>query len=213
MLTEEILNPFIKGLIISLSLIISIGPQNAFVIRYGLARKFVIPVILTCIFGDLVLIAIGVFGTAKIFEEYRYAALIGSIAGIIFLLYFSFSCFRNALNIHKGLEVTSSIAGNLKTVILQGLAFTFLNPIALIDTILLIGGVSSQYSQKPQLIAYFLGSLAGSIIWFISIGLFSAALYPIFQKPIAWKILDLCTGCLMIIIAYFLGKHIYLEYC
>ncbi len=47
---------FLKGLGISASLIIAIGAQNAFVLRQGLLRQYVLTCALICTLCDMVLI-------------------------------------------------------------------------------------------------------------------------------------------------------------
>jgi L-lysine exporter family protein LysE/ArgO len=53
----------ISGLLFGLSLIVAIGPQNAFVVRQGALRRHVGIVVAICAASDVVLIAAGVSGT------------------------------------------------------------------------------------------------------------------------------------------------------
>lgn len=206
------LDPLINGFIISLSIITSVGPQNTFVIRYGLARRFVPYILLTCILGDFILIGIGIFGTAEIFEQYKYAPLIMGIIGMTFLVYFSIKYFKSAFTQVENIEIGKRVSDNLKKVTLQLLALTFLNPTVITETIILIGGVSSRYSTKAEIIAYFIGTMLASITWFSLIGIFTKVMFPLFQKQISWRILDVFSGSIMLIIAFVLGKNLYEKY-
>ena len=49
------------GLMLSLSLILAIGSQNAFVLRQGILRQHVLPIVLFCAVADTILITTGVF--------------------------------------------------------------------------------------------------------------------------------------------------------
>ena len=51
---------FLQGLVIGLSLIIAIGPQNLFVIQQGLKKSYVFSVCLICSVSDTILIIIGI---------------------------------------------------------------------------------------------------------------------------------------------------------
>ena len=51
---------FTQGLIIGLTLIIAIGPQNLFIIQQGLKKSFVFIVCLICSISDTFLIIIGI---------------------------------------------------------------------------------------------------------------------------------------------------------
>ena len=69
------------GLLTGLSLIIAIGAQNAFVLRQGLARQYVGPVVAVCALSDAALIVAGVSGIGAVVELTRVLALsIGSPA-------------------------------------------------------------------------------------------------------------------------------------
>ena len=51
---------FIQGLIIGLTLIIALGPQNLFVIQQGLKKSYIFTVCFICSFSDTILIIIGI---------------------------------------------------------------------------------------------------------------------------------------------------------
>ncbi|KKL18780.1 hypothetical protein LCGC14_2472080, partial [marine sediment metagenome] len=56
------LTSFLPGFALSLTLIMAIGAQNAFVLRQGLRREHVLPVVLLCAGSDALLIGAGVAG-------------------------------------------------------------------------------------------------------------------------------------------------------
>ncbi len=50
-MTHELLPAFTKGFVLSAGLIIAIGAQNMFVLRQGLKREHVRPIVLFCASG------------------------------------------------------------------------------------------------------------------------------------------------------------------
>ena len=54
--------PFLEGIAFGASLIIAIGPQNAFVIQQGILRQHVFLAAFVCTFVDVVLIIVGAAG-------------------------------------------------------------------------------------------------------------------------------------------------------
>ena len=52
----------LTGFLLGLSLILAIGPQNAFVLRQGLLGRHVLAVVLFCSLADAALIIVGVAG-------------------------------------------------------------------------------------------------------------------------------------------------------
>ena len=53
---------FLSGFLLGLSLILAIGPQNAFILKAGLTKQFVPLLCLVCATSDAILILAGVFG-------------------------------------------------------------------------------------------------------------------------------------------------------
>jgi L-lysine exporter family protein LysE/ArgO len=76
------------------------------------------------------------------------------------------------------------------------LAFTFLNPHVYLDTVVLLGGLSAQYSG-PARLAYGLGAAVASFIWFFALGYGARLLTPLFSKPQAWHVLDMIIAGVM----------------
>ena len=84
----------------------------------------------------------------------------------------------------------------LGAVIVTTLGVTLLNPHFYLDTVILLGGVSSQFMGESR--RYFwIGAVSASTLWFISLSLGGQMLAPLFKKPIAWRILDsmVCATC------------------
>ena len=66
---------------------------------------------------------------------------------------------------------------------------TFANPHVYLDTVVLIGSVSQQFSGNNKL-AYVLGASLASFVFFFSLAYGAKFLSPIMQRPIAWQFLD-----------------------
>lgn len=192
---------FIKGFVVTISLIVAIGAQNAYILKLGLLRQHILKAVLFCIFSDFLLISLGVFGLGFFIKDNQI--LINSIAifGILFLSFYAFLSFKSAFK-NESLKIDDNIKTNpLKEVIALLFVFTYLNPHTYLDTVLLIGGIGANIDQSLKL--YFLvGAVLASSIWFFSLGFGARVLIPLFKKPITWKILDISIGIFMLIISY-----------
>jgi L-lysine exporter family protein LysE/ArgO len=82
---------------------------------------------------------------------------------------------------------------------MMSLAFTWLNPHVYLDTVVLLGAISTKYEMTK--IQFGLGAVSASFIFFFALGYGAKALLPIFQKPISWKILEFMIGVVMVSIA------------
>ena len=195
------LDIYLKGFIVTISLIMAIGAQNAYILKLGLLKQYVLLAVLMCITFDFILISAGVFGLGYFIQGNQL--LINGIAifGIIFLCFYAIISFRSAFK-NASLQVDGTVKTNpLKQVVSLILVFTFLNPHTYLDTILLIGGIGANI-QNDLKIYFLLGAISGSASWFILLGFGARLLIPLFKKPITWKILDISIGIIMLIIAY-----------
>ena len=95
---------FISGFLISISLILALGPQNVFVLRQGLLRSHVFASCLVCSISDALLIAAGVLGVGLFISEIEGLATWMSIGASIFLIFYGLLRVKSALN-PKGLEI------------------------------------------------------------------------------------------------------------
>lgn len=195
------LDIYIKGFVVTISLIMAIGAQNAYVLKLGLLKQYVLLAVLMCIFFDFLLIAAGIFGLGYFIQGNQI--LINSIAvfGIVFLIIYAMLSFKSAFK-NESLQIDGNAKTNpLKEVITLILVFTFLNPHTYLDTVLLIGGIGANVQNEFK-IYFLLGAASASAIWFFSLGFGARFLIPVFKKPITWKILDISIGIFMLFIAY-----------
>ena len=190
---------FISGFLISISLILALGPQNVFVLRQGLLRSHVFASCLVCSISDALLIAAGVLGVGLFITQIEGLAIWMSIGAAIFLIFYGCLRIKSALN-PKGLEIDDSESKDLWSTMLAGLAFTYLNPHVYVDTLLLIGGASSSYTGDDKLI-FGIGAATASFVFFFSLGYGAKSLSPLLNNPESWKIIDLFIAGIMFTVA------------
>lgn len=192
---------FLKGFVVTFSLIVAIGAQNAYVLKLGLLRQHVLKAVLFCTFSDFLLISAGVLGLGFFIQGKQI--FINSIAvfGIIFLCFYAFTSFKSAFK-NESLQIDDKVKTNpLKQIITMLFVFTFLNPHTYLDTVLLIGGIGANIEAESKVVFLF-GAVLASATWFTLLGFGARFLIPLFKKPITWKILDTSIGFIMLIIAY-----------
>jgi L-lysine exporter family protein LysE/ArgO len=190
---------FIPGFLLGLSLIVAIGAQNAFVLRQGLRREHVFAICLVCALSDAVLIAAGVAGFGALVTAVPWLAPVMRFGGAAFLLAYAvrslISAWRNSGALNPSDEVRKSLAATLATC----LAFTWLNPHVYLDTIVLLGSVSTRYAGHR--LAFALGAMSASFLFFFSLGYGARLLRPLFANPRAWRVLDGVIGITMLLLA------------
>jgi L-lysine exporter family protein LysE/ArgO len=190
---------YIAGFSLGLSLILAIGSQNAFVIKQGLKNNHVFLVCSVCAISDAILISLGVLGFGAIVAKFPQIEEVARYGGAAFLLVYSILSFKSAFTQHHALGKASTAKGSLLQTIAICLAFTWLNPHVYLDTVILLGSISTQYAPHQNLFA--MGAVTASLLFFFSLGYGARLLAPIFNKPKVWKIFEFVIGVVMALIA------------
>ncbi|CAB4954236.1 MAG: amino acid transporter [Actinobacteria bacterium] len=194
----------IPGFLAGLSLIIAIGAQNAFVIRQGLTKKFVLLTVLICAFSDALLIALGASGLGALIKSNKNILEFVRWFGVIYLLWFAFKSAKSAFK-QATLDSAGDASADKKSVILTVLALTFLNPHVYLDTVILLGSISNQFGSDKWFFAF--GGMLASFTWFTAIGFGARSASRFMARPIFWKILDSLIAVIMLSIAAFLAFY------
>lgn len=188
------MSTYLSGLLLGFSLIMAIGAQNAFVLKQGLLRQHVLAVVLVCAVSDALLIALGVFGFAGLLSQQAGLILAMKWLGAIFLFGYGLRSFYQAYRTQQGLHALEQNTSTLRQTLILCLTFSWLNPHVYLDTVVLLGSISSQYSDK---LAFAAGAITASFVFFLSLGYGARLLEPFFESPKAWKILDGLIGVIM----------------
>lgn len=180
---------WLSGLTLGASLVVAVGAQNTFVLRQGLRREHVGPIVAVCLGLDAILMTLGVNGVAAALGA--HPVLLKSIgwAGAGFLLWYAAQAAWRAWSGQALATGGNGGAQPLAPVLLQALACTLLNPHVYLDTLLLVGAVGAQ--QAPALRGAFVaGCVGASAVWFVGLGFGARLLAPVFARPVAWRWLD-----------------------
>ncbi|ARD38271.1 hypothetical protein B6E78_01565 [Edwardsiella ictaluri] len=187
---------------ISSGLLVAIGAQNTFVIRQGVKREFVFTVSATCFICDFILMCVGVLGVGEVVNKNEILLSLLTVAGVLFLLWYGIRSLKSA---YYGESILISngdaVKSTLSKIIITTVSFSLLNPNIWIDTVAIVGGVSSTIDET-QRINYLAGALTASFIWFFSIGYLAAWLSKIFIRPLFWRMGDFLIGLYMLYIAW-----------
>lgn len=179
---------FMKGFGVGAGLIVAIGAQNAFVLTQGIKRQFWIIIPLICALCDAVLISAGVSGMGHILSENENFTLIARWGGAAFLFLYGSMALRSVFR-SDTLEMGRSTITTLKGAVLTTLALTLLNPHVYIDTVLLMGTIGNCF-QGEKRVMFAAGAISASCVWFFSLSMGGTLLKSLFQRPVAWKVLD-----------------------
>ncbi len=202
------LGPALTGGSLGLTLIVAIGAQNAFVLRQGLRREHVGPVVAVCALIDALLIAAGVAGLAQVLGTRPALATALTLGGALFLAGYGLRALWRAAR--PGALQAAAGSGGLtrRQAVVQALGFTVLNPHVYLDTVLLVGSVGAQQDAGTARWAFTLGACAASLLWFGALGYGARWLAPVFARPRAWQVLDGLIGLTMLLLSALLWRRL-----
>jgi L-lysine exporter family protein LysE/ArgO len=187
-MTPDMTQAALTGFFTGLSLIVAIGAQNAFVLRQGIRRAHVLPVVLICAVSDAVLIATGVFASARVSAAFPPILPLMRWGGAAFLLVYGAKAALSAWRGGGHLEAAQGQEQRLLPVMGLTLALTWLNPHVYLDTVVLLGAVSARFPEAQT--GFALGAMSASTIFFFSLGFGARFLGPLFARELSWRVLD-----------------------
>ena len=139
------------GFALGFSLILAIGAQNAFVLRAGLMRRHVLPLVLVCAISDAVLIAAGVAGFGALVQSYPAIVDYLRYFGAAFLVVYGLRAFLSAMRGGSAMERGADENDLWKSIAIC-LMLTWLNPHVYLDTVVLVGSLAAQLRTLGSLV-------------------------------------------------------------
>lgn len=190
---------FVSGALFSLSLIVAIGAQNAYVLRQGALRSHVGTVVLICAASDVVLIAAGVAGVgAMVVHRPGLLTVVRDAGGALLVAYAAIAARRAVRAAQPSLNARRA-GPTRRSVAAATLGFTWLNPAVYLDTLVLLGTVASAHPAARWWFAT--GAAFASVAWFIGLGFGARLLTPVLRNPQAWRLLDAFVAVVMTVTA------------
>jgi L-lysine exporter family protein LysE/ArgO len=197
---QAVVNASFDGLLTGLSLIVAIGAQNAFVLRQGLRRAYVGPVVTVCTVSDWVLIVAGVAGIGVVVQHAGWALQAVRWFGVAFLAWYGLSSAWRARRPASSLSAARDGSAGRPVVVRRMMALTWLNPHVYLDTVMLLGSIANAHGS-PGRWWFAVGACLGSTLWFAGLGYGARFAAGLLATPRAWQVLDLLIAATMLGIA------------
>ncbi|MEU0497257.1 L-lysine exporter [Mycobacterium sp. NPDC006124] len=180
-------SPLLVGFLASFTLIAAIGAQNAFVLRQGIRREHVLPVVALCTLSDAALIAAGIAGVGALIAAHPAMLRVVTYGGAAFLAGYGLLAAKRAWR-PSALTPTDATPARLGGTLLTCAALTFLNPHVYLDTVVLLGALANEHHDGRW--AFGVGAVTASAVWFTALGFGARRLSGSFAKPVTWRVLD-----------------------
>jgi L-lysine exporter family protein LysE/ArgO len=188
MSTSQIITSLTAGFLFSLSLIVAIGPQTAFVMHHGVRRTHAGTVVALCTASDAILITAGVAGVGILLSGRPWLLAAMRWGGVALLATYGLLAARRAVHPAGTATTEHDPHESRRATIAACLGFTWLNPAVYLDTVILMGSVANTHPTGRW---YFtLGAIGASAAWFSVLGFATAAFAPLLRHRYAERLLD-----------------------
>lgn len=197
----------LQGFGFGATMIIPIGAQNAFVLNQGIKRNHHLTTATLCSFLDIFFISLGIFGGGAILTQNEWLLAAVTLGGIVFLIVYGIQSLKSAFDQQGESSEKQAMLRGRRAVILGTLAVTVLNPHLYLDTIVILGSIGGQFEGNDR-IAFAIGTIMASFVWFYSLSIGAAKLAPTLSQPKVKKVIDLVVAAVMFLIAFTLGSNL-----
>lgn len=154
-----------QGLITGLAYVAPIGMQNIYIINMTISKsKYALFSVISTIIMDISLALAAFWGMGIIVEKHIFIRLILLLFGGILVLKIGIDLFKTKVN----MDYTLSQEQSYLKVLSQVFSVTWLNPQALIDGAILLGGAKALYPQN-QSMYFVIGMNLASVLWFFTL--------------------------------------------
>lgn len=183
------------------SMIVALGPQNAYLIKHGLLRhRAVLRIAAIYVAVDVALITLGALGVGALVAQSADVRFVFSIVAAGFFFVYGAMNIRNAFRDRDLSMDSESNASRYSTAILVSIA----NPGVLFDTVVLVGGLAGRYDLMADRLIFSAGAATASLMWFTTVAVLSFYVGYYVTSDKVWRVLDLIIGSLMIGLASFI---------
>ncbi|MFC6274144.1 LysE/ArgO family amino acid transporter [Levilactobacillus tangyuanensis] len=176
---------YLRGLLLSLALVSSIGMQNLFVFNNAINQRLPRALIVTIMvwFADTALTLAAFFGMGAIISAHQTFKLIIMFLGGLMVIWIGFGILRSARSFQLA---SSNTPLTMKKSLINSWVVTWANPQALIDTSLMFGAMRGSLSNT-QVTPFISGVVTATAIWFFGITLILGLLKErLPQKFLMW---------------------------
>ncbi|MDO9316119.1 MAG: LysE family transporter [Burkholderiaceae bacterium] len=197
---------FAQGLVLGLGLFICPGPKDVLILKQALSGRPALQLLAVGTLSDATLILFGTAGAAAVLRQSPRLQCLALALGVVLMLWHSAQSAWRALRfgtVEMGLD--SAVPPMKPGQSLRALlVVSFLNPVAWLDTVLVIGGLGA--ALPPALRAsHIAGTVLASLLWFAALVAGARRAARWMTHPKTWRVLEALVAVAMLGLALQIG--------
>ncbi len=203
------ISTFMQGLLLGLGMFVCPGPKDLLILRHALLRQPAVELIAIGTLSDALLIWLGMAGASAALSQapsLQRAALWFGVA--LMIIHSMIAARRAAFDVNSASSIANSkqLMTRRKSITTL-ISISFFNPVAWLDTVLVIGTVGAALTRDTQT-SFALGAVTASLIWFLALVIGGRSAGHMMTEPKTWRMLDAFVAVIMLGLALYLMRDL-----
>lgn len=193
------ISAFAQGLALGLGMFVCPGPKDVLILRQALVRRPAIALVAVGTLSDALLIWLGMAGASAALSRAPALQTAALWLGVTLMVGHGLLAARRSFG---GAPSGPSLASHDTAMpraegLVALLAVSLLNPVAWLDTLLVIGTVGAASPSEKQL-SFACGAVTASLMWFLALVTCARGARRLMAQPMAWRALDALVAAAML---------------
>lgn len=155
-------SPFVQGFALALGMFVCPGPKDLVILRQALRLRPVSELLTVGVGSDALLIMLGILGVSAALQRAPHMQQAALWTGVALMLWHGVHAIGRLVAVATTEESDDGPRNDRAALLLV----SFLNPVAWMDTVLVIGTTGAVLPGRSQL-SYGIGAVAASSLWFL----------------------------------------------
>jgi L-lysine exporter family protein LysE/ArgO len=182
---------FVQGFVLGLGMFVCPGPKDVLILRQALLRRSALELVSVGVLSDALLIWIGMAGVSVALAKAPGFQTVALWFGTFLLLGHSLFAARRSIHgmpFSISLAVSEQGTSRIRSFVAL-LTVSFLNPVAWLDTLLVVGTVGASMPAPGQ-VSFAFGATIASLVWFLFLVVGARTTSRLMEKRNAARVLD-----------------------
>ncbi len=203
------ISSFAQGFALGLGMFVCPGPKDLMIARHALLRHPAADLIAIGALSDALLISLGMAGATAALNRapaWQTAAL--GLGVLLLIVHGLLAAWRAASGRVQMPGISDCVPKTARSKGLLAIVMvSFINPVAWLDTLLVIGSVGAALPPETQT-SFAMGATTASFIWFTLLVAAARRLGPWMTRPAPWRLLEAGVAMLMVGLALYLAQDL-----
>jgi L-lysine exporter family protein LysE/ArgO len=196
-MSAELLPILLQGVVLGVSLCLTLGPQSLFVLRQGLRGEQALQVAAICALSDVIMIAAGASGSGALLAAFPSVRSLAAWSGAVLVVACgALQLIGTVLRI-DACSAPGRAAKAASRAIMPAIVLSLLNPQVYLEMVGVVGGAALRFAEVER-VAFACGVMLVSPLWFFGLALAGRRAAAVMQNRRAAVALDLAAASLML---------------